>query len=74
MLNHVVIGKPGAYMVAYQTPGCKVMTPVCECMTKWQANREAKRLNARQVEREKELQRERELCSRRRIKTDMGAI
>lgn len=63
MLKHQVIVpyEDGSFLVAYKTPGCDVMTPVCECRTQEQADDEVKRLDDEQVEREKMIRLDREL-------------
>lgn len=68
-LNHEVLGprKDGRFFVAYQTPGCSVMTIVCDCRTEGQAAQEAERLNREQVAKEVAIEMERRLCGFRRM-------
>lgn len=68
-LHHIAIGplQDGGYAAAYETPGCAVMTVVCPCKTQLQALEECDRLNAQQIQRELDLQRELALCGRYRI-------
>lgn len=63
MLNHSVIGPNavGRYLVTYPTPGCALPTVVAECTTVGQAEDEARRLNAHQLDQEKSIRQEREL-------------
>lgn len=74
MLTHEVLGPTtsGNYLVVYETPGCQVPTVTCICKTLCQASTEMDRLNAQQIEREKEIQSERDLCGLNRISHDLG--
>lgn len=68
MLNHTVLRtRDGRYQVVYPTPGCKVPTPICSCLTEGQATKEAERLNQEQAQRQEALEEERRLCGLHRI-------
>lgn len=67
MLTHSTLGPTalGHFLVTYQTPGCTVPTVAGICRTQQQADDEAGRLNADQAQREKAMQRRRELLGLR---------
>lgn len=76
MLTHTTMpaGCGGNHLVVYQTPGCTTPTVACICRTPAQAIVEADRLNVEQLEREKAVQLERELCGLRRIQRDLAGV
>lgn len=62
MLNY--FSKPQAntgFIVGYKTPGCEVMTVVCQCPNQDQADAEVFRLNASQIAKAKQIRYDREL-------------
>lgn len=63
MLKHQVIGprEDGTYVVGYPTPGCGVMTTVCECQTKALAEKARDDLNKEQVDHDAEIIRDQQL-------------
>ncbi len=63
MLTYKVIGpyEDGSALVAYKTPGCESLTIACACLTREQAEAEAERMNQRQLYREMDIRRDREL-------------
>jgi hypothetical protein len=68
-LTHSVLRtRDGVYQVVYPTPGCKVPTLVCSCLTKAAAERMAERLNQEQIGQEMANEVERELREMRRIR------
>lgn len=57
MLTYSVLGpyEDGTCLVVYPTPGSAGMTIACPCTSEAQAWKEADRLNAEQLRREKEM-------------------
>lgn len=70
MLNHIAMpeSKDGIFRVGYVTPGCNVMTVVCECRTERQAVTVASEFNVEQLRRQAAVDAERAACARRRIR------
>lgn len=64
MLTYHAIGPDdkGRFLTVYNTPGCDVPTVACVCNAMHLAEREAQRLNAEQLARERQIKHERDAC------------